>query len=79
MLFVFVVLDLVSSVYMRRDWLGRTSAKRPILCQVGRKNLTQSGINQSDTNDKESFIFLDCSVAMEHDAGKCPEEPENVF
>jgi len=25
-----------------RDWLGRTSMKWPVLCQVGRKTLTQS-------------------------------------
>ena len=36
----FVVLDLVTT--MPRDWLGRTSPKRPILCQVGHKTLTSS-------------------------------------
>ena len=30
-----------------RDWLGRTTAKWPILCRVGRETLTQS-INQNN-------------------------------
>jgi len=38
----FVVLDLVSSSTIPRDWLGRTSQKLPILCRVLRETLTQS-------------------------------------
>ena len=38
-MFAFIVLDLV---FFSRDWLGSTSRKGPILCQVRRKNLSQS-------------------------------------
>jgi len=37
-MFAFDVLGLVFST-KPTDWLGRTSAKRPILCLMGRKNL----------------------------------------
>ena len=41
----FVVLGLVFFYTKPRDWLGRTSLKWPIRCQVGRKTPTQS-VNQ---------------------------------
>jgi len=39
-----------------RDWLGRTFAKWPILCRVGRKTLTKS-VNQSVVTYRLRFII----------------------
>jgi len=41
-MFAFIVFILVFFSTKPRDWLGRTSLIWPILCQVGRKTLTQS-------------------------------------
>jgi len=47
---------------MPRDWLGRTSPKWPILCRVGRKNLTQS-INWVSVVVFVDVFELECNVA----------------
>jgi len=43
-MFAFVVFDLVSQYTKRRDWLGRTSSKWPIVCVGWDVNL--NSINQ---------------------------------